>query len=92
MAFIEPMHRNKLNITYLLTWSTLVQVALLPAQHQAFTWANDHKLSIEPKGTNFSEIWIRIVIFSVTKNSFENVHVKWQLFCSGAHVTNDFPP
>ena len=50
MAFIEPMHRNKPNITYLLT-----------AWWQAITWTNKNLMSIEPE-TNFGEISMKIAL------------------------------
>ena len=45
---------------------------LSPVRRQAIIWTNDGILSIGPLGTNFSEILIKIHIFSL-KNAFENV-------------------
>ena len=49
---------------------------LSPGQHQAIIWTNAGILLIKPSGTNFSEILIRIQIFSFTKNVLENVVCK----------------
>ena len=61
MAFIEPMHRNKPNITYLLTgWC------------QAIIWTNAGILLIGPLGINFSEIFIENQYIFIEGNAFEN--------------------
>ena len=44
---------------------------LSPVQHQAITWTNADLLSVGLLGTNFSEIWIVILSFSVQK-----IHLK----------------
>ena len=44
---------------------------LSPVQHQAITWTNAALLSVGHLGTNFSEIWIVILSFSVKK-----IHLK----------------
>ena len=45
---------------------------LSPVRRQAITLANTDLLSIEPFGTNLSEIWIEIQHF-LLKNAFENI-------------------
>ena len=40
---------------------------LLPDRHQVITWTNAGILLIGPLGTNFREIWIKILIFSFKK-------------------------
>ena len=44
---------------------------LSPIRRQTITWTNADSLSIEPLGTNFSEILIKIQTFSLT-----SVHLK----------------
>ena len=39
----------------------------LPIWHQAIIWASAELLSIEPLGTNFAEILMKILTFSFTK-------------------------
>ena len=46
---------------------------LLPGRRQAVVWNNAGLLWIEPLGTNFSEISIRIQTFSFKKNALEHV-------------------
>ena len=60
--------------------------ALSPGRRQAIIWANAGILSIGPLGTNFSEIWIRIQIFSLEKMHFKVSSAKWRLFCLGLNV------
>ena len=46
---------------------------LSPVRHQTINWTNAGILSIEPLGTNVSEILIEIQIFSFKKMHFENI-------------------
>ena len=46
---------------------------LSPIRHQAITWTHAHLLSIEPLGTNFSEIRMKNTKLFVPENAFENV-------------------
>ena len=46
---------------------------LSPGRRQVIIWANAGILLIGPLGTNFNEILIKIQIFSLKKNTFENV-------------------
>ena len=52
---------------------------LLPVQHQPITWNNVDLLSIEPSGTSFSEIQVKIQYLSFMKMW----SAKWQPFCPG---------
>ena len=49
---------------------------LAPKRRQAITWTNADLLSIGPKGTNFSEIWIEIQKIVIHENAFENIVCK----------------
>ena len=46
---------------------------LSPGRRQAIIWNNGGILSIGLLGSNFSEIWIKILTFSFKKNAFENI-------------------
>ena len=58
---------------------------LSPGWHQVIIWTNARLLLIEPLGTNFSEILIKIHTFS-----FKKMHLKmsgkWRPFCLGLNV------
>ena len=56
---------------------------LLPVQHQAITWTNAGLLLIGPLGTNFSEIQIKMQLFSFTKMHLNLSAEKWWPFCPG---------
>ena len=56
---------------------------LAPNRRQAITWTNVHLLSIEPLGTSFSEIRIKIQNFSLKKMHLKMPSAKWQPFCPG---------
>ena len=70
------MHRNKPNITYLLTY-LLEDNSFWHDQRQANTWTNAEILSIRTLGTNLSEIRPyeiqQMSYFFIQENSFENV-------------------
>ena len=55
----------------------------LPVLHQAIIWTNAGVLSIQPIGTNFSEILIKIQNFSFTKMHLKIPPAKWPPFCQG---------
>ena len=55
---------------------------LSPGQCQAIIWTNAGILLIEPLGTNFSEILIKIHIYSFKKM----LSGKWRPFCLGLNV------
>ena len=59
---------------------------LLPGRRQAIIWTNAGILLIEPLGTNFSEILIRIKIFSFKKMRLKMLSAKWCPFCLGLNV------
>ena len=61
---------------------------LSPIQRQAIIQTNAGLLSIEPLGTKFSEILIKIQTFSFTKMHLKIASVKWQPFCPGGDETN----
>ena len=56
---------------------------LSPIWCQAITWTNVNFLSIDPSGTNFSEILIKTHNFSFMKMHLKMSSVKWQPFCPG---------
>ena len=59
---------------------------LSPGRRQAIIWTNAGILLIGPSGTNFSEISIKIHIFSFKKMQLKMSSGKWQPFCLGLNV------
>ena len=59
---------------------------LSPGRRQAIIWTNDGILLIGPLGTNFSEILIAILTFSLKKMRLEVSSGKWRPFCLGLNV------
>ena len=59
---------------------------LSPGRRQAITWTNAGILLIGPFGTNFSEISIKILTFSLTKIRLKVSSAKWRPFCLGLNV------
>ena len=59
---------------------------LLPGRRRAIIWTNAGILLIEPLGTNFSEILIRIRTFSFKEMHLKMWLVKWRPFCLGLNV------
>ena len=59
---------------------------LSPGRRQAIIWTNAGILLIGPLGTNFSEISIKIQIFSFTKMRLKVSSTKWRPFCLGLNV------
>ena len=59
---------------------------LPPGRHQAIIWTNAGLLLIGTLGTNFSEILIKIRIFSFKKMGFNVSSAKWRPFCLGLNV------
>ena len=59
---------------------------LSPGRRQAIIWTNAWILLIEPLGTNFSEILIKIHKFSFKKMHLKMLSAKWQPFCLGLNV------
>ena len=62
---------------------------LSPGWRQAIIWTNAGILLIEPLGTNFSEILIRIQIFSIKKMCLKMSSAKWRPFCLCLNVLNE---
>ena len=62
---------------------------LLPGRHQAIIWINSGILLIEPSGTNFSEIFIKIHTFSWKKIHLKMSSAKYCPFCFGLSVLTD---
>ena len=56
---------------------------LAPIRRQAIIWTNAEILLIEPLGTNFSEIQIKIQNFSFMKMHLQMSSGKWRPFCPG---------
>ena len=56
-------------------------------QCQAIIWINDGILFIEPLGTNFSVILIKIHTLSFMKMHLKMLSRKWQPFCLGLNVS-----
>ena len=59
---------------------------LSPGRRQAIIWTNAGILLIGPLGTNFSEIWIEIQIFSFRIMYLKMSSAKWRPFCLGLNV------
>ena len=57
-----------------------------PGRHQAIIWINAGILLIGPLGTNFSEILIEIITFSLKKMCLKVLSAKWRPFCLGLNV------
>ena len=60
--------------------------ALSPGRRQAIIWTNAGILLIGPLGTNFSEIYLEILTFSLTKMRLKVSSAKWRPFCLGLNV------
>ena len=84
--------------TYLTHWGGVTHICvgnlniigsdngLSPSRRQAIIWTNAGILLIEPPGTNFSEILIKIHTFSFKKMHFKMLSVKLRPFCLGLNV------
>ena len=59
---------------------------LSPGQCQAIIWTNAGILLIEPLGTNYNEILIKIHTFSFKKMHSKMSSGKWRTFCLGLSV------
>ena len=62
---------------------------LSPGRRQAIIWTNAGILLIGTLGTNFSEILIKIRIFSFKKMGLNVSSAKWRPFCLGLNVLSD---
>ena len=63
-----------------------LDIGLLPGQCQAIIWTSVRILLIEPLGTNFSEILIRIKTFPFKQMHLKMSSVKWRPFCLSLNV------
>ena len=59
---------------------------LSPGRRQSIIWTNDGILLIGPLGTNFSDIFIEILAFSLKKMRLKVSSAKWRPFCLGLNV------
>ena len=59
---------------------------LSPGRRQAIIWTNAGILLIRPLGTNFNEILIEILTFSLMKMRLKVSSAKWRPFCLGFNV------
>ena len=59
---------------------------LLPGRHQAIIETSAGILSMEPLGTNFSEMLINMYAFSFTKMHLKMSYGKWRPLCPGLSV------
>ena len=62
---------------------------LSPGWCQAIIWTNAGILLIQTLGTNLSEIFSEIHIFSFNKMHFKMSSVKWQQFCLSLNVISN---
>ena len=62
---------------------------LLPSRHQAIIWTNARILLIQPLGTNFSEILIKIHKFWFKKMHLKMLSAKCHPFCPGLNVLKE---
>ena len=62
---------------------------LSPDRRQAIIWTNSGLLLIGPLGTNFSEIYIEILTFSLKKMCLKVSSAKRRPFCLGLNVLRD---
>ena len=61
-------------------------------QREAIIWTNAGILLIGTLGTNFSENWIEILVFSFKKMHLKMSSEKWQQFCLGLNVLMSVMP
>ena len=64
---------------------------LSPGRHQAIVWTNAGTLLIGPSGTNFGEILIEIITFSLKKIRLKVSSAKRRPFCLGLNVLKMIP-
>ena len=64
---------------------------LSPGRRQAIIWTNALILLIRHLGTNFSDIVIEILSFSLKKMRFKVLSAKWRPFCLGLNVLTLWP-
>ena len=68
----------------------VIDNGLSPGQRQAIIWTNGGILFFGPLGTNFSEILIEILTFSIKKMRLKVSSGKWRPFCLGLNVLISF--
>ena len=61
---------------------------LSPGRRQAIIWTNAGILLIRPLGTNFNEMFIKILTFSFMKMRLKVLSAKWRPFCLCLNVLN----
>ena len=73
----KTVHSSPTSAAYMCQWtgSSLVQ-EMAAVWRQAITWTSADFLSVEPLGTNFNEIWIRILSFSFKKKHLKMLSAK----------------
>ena len=86
--------RGKCTIVWLTYWGLVTHICnkltiigsdnrLSPGRHQAIIWTNAGILLIKPLGTNFNEMLVAILAFSLMKMRLEVSSAKWRPFCLG---------
>ena len=98
---IENFTYLQRNLPILTNWSRVMHICisklaiidsdngLLPGRRQTIIWINAGILLNGSLGTNFSEIFIKILTFSYKKMHLKISSVKWRLFCLGLNVLNN---
>ena len=91
----DPFYYNGLTLTH---WGRVTHICvskrtiigsdngLSPSRRQAIIWTNAGILLIGPSGTNFSEILIEIITFSLKKMRLKVSSAKWRPCCLGLNV------
>ena len=59
---------------------------LSSGRRQAIIWTNAGIMLIRPLGTNFNEMLIEILMFSLVKMRLKVSSAKWRPFCLGLNV------
>ena len=92
---VAPGNDTSVAVLHLTHWGWMMHICvsklniigsdndLSPGQCQAIIWTNAEILLIWPLQTNFSEILIKIHIFSFKKMQFKSLFVKWLPFWLG---------
>ena len=97
----RPMYHNQSYLYIFTHWSWVAGICvgnltiigsdngLSPGRRQAIIWNNAGILSIGLLGTNFSEILIEILTFSLKKMHLKVSSAKWQPFCLVLNVLRE---
>ena len=90
VAFIPGQFHRKCLTHWCRVTICVVELAIIgsdnglsPGRRQAIIWTNAGILLIGPLGTNFSEILIKILLFSFKKMRLKVSSAKWRPFCLG---------